>query len=151
MWRNITALGSSWLAAVRNELEVRTSLVTGPQPGEPYTEPHTGFRLLWIPGGSFAMGSDQISEDEKPIGRVRISPFRLAETPVANRQYGLFLEATSHKESTYWRDRRFSDPEQPVLAVSWDDAQAFCAWLAKHCRLAVTLPSEAQWEFAAPG
>lgn len=135
----------------RGELRPLESVVTGPRPGEPYTEPHTGLRLLWIPGGSFAMGSDQISEDETPIHRVRISPFRLAETPVTNRQYALFLEATSHEEPAYWRDRRFSDPEQPVVGVSWDDAQTFCAWLAKHSGLAVTLPSEAQWELAARG
>jgi formylglycine-generating enzyme required for sulfatase activity len=76
---------------------------------------------------------------------------RLAETPVTNRHYGLFLETTSHNEPEYWRDRSFSDPEQPVVGVSWDDGQAFCAWLAKLSGLALTLPSEAQWEFAGRG
>jgi formylglycine-generating enzyme required for sulfatase activity len=139
------------LEASRPEPRIEANLVAGPQSGEPYTEPHTGIRLLWIPGGTFDMGSDQIGKKEKPIHRVRISPFRLAETPVTNRQYGLFLEANEHQEPALWRDRRFSDPEQPVVGVSWDDAQAFCAWLAEKRGLALTLPSEAQWEFAARG
>jgi len=132
------------------EQRAKTKPALGPQPGELYTEPHTGIRLLWIPGGAFAMGSEAWNA-AKPIHRVRLSPFRLAETPVTNRHYGLFLEASGHDEPAFWRDRRFSDPEQPVVGVSWGDAQAFCAWLAELSGLAVTLPSEAQWEFAARG
>jgi len=135
---------------VEARLPALSSAATGFQPGEPYTEPHTGIRLLWIPGGTFAMGRKSWKET-KPIHRVRISPFRLAETPVTNRQYGLFLEATGHEEPDYWRERRFSGPEQPVVGVSWADAQAFCAWLTKLSGLSVILPSEAQWEFAARG
>jgi len=54
----------------RSEFLVRTSVATAPQPGEPYTEPHTGIRLLWIPGGAFDMGGDRITDDPK----IRSSP-----------------------------------------------------------------------------
>jgi formylglycine-generating enzyme required for sulfatase activity len=128
-----------------------TTTVTTPQPGETYTEPHTGARLLWIPVGGFAMGSKEISTNEQPVHRIRLSPFRLAETPVSNRQYALFLETGDHREPQYWRDRRFSDPEQPVVGVSWEDATAYCDWLTRLSGLPVTLPSEAQWEYAARG
>jgi formylglycine-generating enzyme required for sulfatase activity len=36
-----------------------------------------------------------------------------------------------------------SDPQQPAVIVSWDEAQAFAAWAGKH------LPTTTQWELAA--
>lgn len=113
-----------------------------------FVEPTTGIRFLQVPGGRFQMGGEH-EDDGKPIHWVRISPFRLAETPVTNGQYGQFVAATKYQEPDYWRDRRFSDPEQPVVGVSWEDAREFCRWLGGLSGRAITLPSEAQWEFAA--
>ncbi|MBF0400295.1 MAG: SUMF1/EgtB/PvdO family nonheme iron enzyme [Magnetococcales bacterium] len=122
-------------------------------PGQAFIEPRTGLRLLWVPGGSFTMGcntSDQ--SDERPEHEVRLSGYWLAETPVTNRQYGIYLQSTSNvEEPAYWRDRRFSDPEQPVVGVSWEEARAFCRWLSEGADQPFTLPSEAQWEYAARG
>jgi len=120
------------------------------KPGQAFTEPLTGTRFLWIPGGRFRMGGDRHA-DERPIHWVRISPYWLAETTVTNRQYAIFLDQTGHEEPGFWRDRRFSAPEQPVVAVSWHDARACCRWLAETAGISVVLPTEAQWEFAARG
>ncbi len=118
-------------------------------PGQPFIEALTGIRFLWIPGGRSQMGGN--AYDREPIHPVRISPFWLGETPVTNRQYAMFLEKVDIGEPRYWRDRRFSSPDQPVVGVSWLEAVAFCQWLSKTLCRHVMLPSEAQWEFAARG
>jgi formylglycine-generating enzyme required for sulfatase activity len=128
----------------------RPELCPTPRVHQPVTEPLTGICFFWMPGGRFQMGGN-VSPDEKPIHWVRISPFRLAETPVTNRQYAVFLEKTGAREPAYWRDQRFSALDQPVVGVSWDDAQGFCSWLSTVLGQRVLLPSEAQWEFAARG
>jgi formylglycine-generating enzyme required for sulfatase activity len=122
----------------------------GAVPGREFIEPETGTRLLWIPGARFQMGGTE-QYDGKPIHWVRVSDFWLAETPVTNAQYQKFMEATGQGEPPYWRDRRFSEPDQPVVGVTWHDAVKFCEWLTTTSDLAVTLPSEAQWEYAARG
>ncbi|WP_428262040.1 SUMF1/EgtB/PvdO family nonheme iron enzyme [Haliangium sp.] len=120
-----------------------------------FVDADTGIRFLWVPGGRFAMGSDDISAFfgawTRPVHQVELSPFWISALPVTNRQYQRFLHATGHPEPRFWRDRRFAHPRQPVVGVSWHDARAFCSWLSAHCGRPVDLPSEAQWEFAARG
>lgn len=117
-------------------------------PGQPIVEPLTRIRFVWVPEGRFQMGDKEWSP---PVHWVQVSSFGLGETPVTNAQYAVFLAQTAAAEPQYWRDRRFSSPDQPVVGVSWEEAQAFCLWLGETLGQAVMLPSEAQWEFAARG
>jgi formylglycine-generating enzyme required for sulfatase activity len=105
-----------------------------------------------VPGGRFRMGSETARPDEQPVHDAEVSSFRMAITPVTVRQYAEFL-ATGPVASPppWWNDPDFCDPEQPVVGVSWFDAEAFAAWLADRTGEAWRLPTEVEWERAASG
>ncbi len=49
----------------------------------------------------------------------------------------------------FWRDAKWNNPLAPVVGVSWFEAEAYCAWLAKELGRPVRLPAEEEWERAA--
>ncbi|NEJ82783.1 SUMF1/EgtB/PvdO family nonheme iron enzyme, partial [Rhizobium leguminosarum] len=52
--------------------------------------------LVWIPGRTFTMGSDHHYPEEAPAHPVNVDGFWISETPVTNRQFKQFVEATGH-------------------------------------------------------
>jgi formylglycine-generating enzyme required for sulfatase activity len=50
--------------------------------------------MVWIPGGTFRMGSDRHYAEEAPVHRVTVDPFLIDRTPVTNRQFGDLVRAT---------------------------------------------------------
>jgi formylglycine-generating enzyme required for sulfatase activity len=105
------------------------------------------YELVLIPSGEFMMGSPDSEkerrESEGLIHRVSIPEFYMGRYPVTNREYSQFLkENPGVLEPKYWADRRFNQENQPVVGVSWNDAQKYAEWAG------LQLPSEAQWEYA---
>jgi formylglycine-generating enzyme required for sulfatase activity len=102
-------------------------------------------RLRWIPPGQFLMGSPPKerwrSEDEGPQRSVRIAEgFWLFDTPCTQALW----EAVMVDNPS-----RFRSPTRPVERVSWQDCQGFVKKLSGLLEgLMLSLPSEAQWEFA---
>jgi formylglycine-generating enzyme required for sulfatase activity/3',5'-cyclic AMP phosphodiesterase CpdA len=141
--------------------ELSVSLIVAGQTDEEpvsrnFVEERTGMRFLWVPGGRFWMGSGADEEDtrawEKPRHLVEVSGYWLAETPVTNGQYEIFMrEQRGIGEPRKWRDRKYNQPEQPVVSVSWVEAREFCRWLSERSGQRMVLPTEAQWERAARG
>ena len=111
------------------------------------TEPN----LIHIGAGWFFMGSDLGQTAERPIHRVWVDSFTMAVTQVTVEEYARFLDSTRSEPPPYWGDPNFSHPQQPVVAVSWFEASAYCAWLSSKTGSHYRLPTEAEWERAARG
>jgi formylglycine-generating enzyme len=107
--------------------------------------------LLAIPAGWFQMGWDGGLPDARPVHRVWVDGFRIARTPVTNRDFHPFLAAGGAAPPPFWTEARFADPEQPVVGVTWAEATAFCEWLTRETGQPHRLPTEAEWERAARG
>src|SRR6202051_3872826 len=104
-----------------------------------------------IPEGLFHMGNDAGRDDEKPAHRVWVEAFELAAFQTTNTEYARFLQDTCNPLPSLRDDPSFNHPEQPVVAVSWFDAVAYCDWLSRALGRKCRLPTEAEWEGAARG
>src|SRR6516164_4920973 len=52
--------------------------------------------MIFVPGGTFRMGSDQHYSEEAPVHRVSVDGFRMDRAPVTNRQFRKFVNATGY-------------------------------------------------------
>lgn len=100
--------------------------------------------MVFQEGGLFLMGNDS-QPVEEPEAEVFVEPFWIDRHPVTNAAYAEYLEATGQPEPKFWLDSMCNGPSQPVVGVSWAEAQAYAEWAGKE------LPDEMQWEFAARG
>ncbi|BAM92452.1 conserved hypothetical protein [Bradyrhizobium oligotrophicum S58] len=112
----------------------------------PSPEPEPKLRLpemMTIAGGSFAMGGDD--DSEQPVHQVSVRPFSLGKNPVTVGEWKQCVAAAGCPDIASGADDR------PVINVSYDDTQAYLAWLSKATGKTFRLPTEAEWEYAARG
>ena len=113
--------------------------------------------LALIPAGEFVMGNAYDgSADEWPQARVRIErPFWIGTCEVTNAQYARFSPShdsrfvRAQKMNVHARGYPLNQPQQPVVRIAWSEAMSFCRWLSGVTGEPFTLPTEAQWEYAA--
>jgi len=120
------------------------------EPEEPSSPAEPAKPLDWVSfdAGSFKMGTDGGDDDEGPAHRVKVAAFEMNRTEVTVGQYRVCVDAekcqapaTGPKCNWAQSDRE----EHPVNCLAWLAASDFCDWAGG------TLPSEAQWEYAATG
>jgi formylglycine-generating enzyme required for sulfatase activity len=109
-----------------------------------------------IPTGKFVMGSVDGFQDEFPQSVVEIkNSFLMSTTEVTNALFRKFkADHDSKVIDQQWKDHIYAGypankPEMPAVRVTWEDAVAFTEWLSEKTGRNVTLPTEAQWEWAA--
>jgi sulfatase modifying factor 1 len=169
---------------------------TDPDPGHADRTPPFP-DMVWIPGGTFRMGSDEHYPEERPAHQVAVDGFWMDRYPVTNARFARFVAATDHRTfaeippnpadypgalpdqlfagslvfikppgvvdrrnvANWWhwvKEANWRHPygpgtsieglaDHPVVHVTFSDAEDFAAWEGK------TLPTEAEWEFAARG
>ncbi len=112
--------------------------------------------LALVPGGEFIMGSNSgASSDELPVSKTSVrSPFYMGVTEITNAQYACFDPAhdsayvsMTNKDHSR-RGHPINEPDQPVVRITWDKADAFCRWLSDRTGKRFRLPTEAEWEWA---
>ena len=110
-----------------------------------YTSLKDGMRMVLIPAGPVNIGSELESDNEKPVHEVFIKEFYIDEHEVTVAQFRLFVEETGYKLPRHILFDRFNGPRQPIVGVSFNDAEAYARWAGKR------LPTEYEWEKAARG
>ena len=119
---------------------LKAALQTAVQPRE--TRTFSGIKMVWIPPGTFLMGSPSRKDRDKRQHRVTLTKgFWLGNTEVTKAQWKAVMGTEPWKgKSRYVLD----DPDSPAVYMSWEDAQTFC----KRAGNGFRLPTEAEWEYA---
>jgi len=143
------------------EVALRVRIAAGNVLGE-LGDPRLG-EVMLIPAGDFLMGE---RNDQHPLF---LPDYRLAKYPLTNAEYRQFIDAGGYRdkrwwteagwleigqkqvEPRFWRDSRFSKPNQPAIGLSWYECVAYCHWLSAETGQLYRLPTEAEWEKGARG
>lgn len=107
--------------------------------------------LIEVTGGTFTIGNNYGDGDldEEPAHEVTLTDYYIGRTEVTVKQYRTYCRAKGismpEKPEGGWEN------DEPIVNISWDDAIGYCEWLSDELEISITLPTEAQWEFAARG
>ena len=105
------------------------------------------FRMKYVEGGSFMMGASGDDSEafdwERPRHSVTLDNYYIAETLVTQE---LWQAVMGNNPSDFK-----GDIHRPVEMVSWNDCQEFIKKLNRLTGKKFSLPTEAQWEYAARG
>ncbi|MBK8432954.1 MAG: SUMF1/EgtB/PvdO family nonheme iron enzyme [Chloroflexi bacterium] len=141
--------------------------------GEQFAYPVVSPRLRANVGSILTILGDprqEVIDREPAVMPVVDFGFEIAKYPVTNAQYWYFVDDGGYttkwdrvwseegwkwrdkkqwQQPRYWDDVRFNQPNQPVVGVSWYEAEAYASWLSEVTSKSYRLPTEEEWEKAA--
>ena len=125
-----------------------------PGPGKTFKDCATCPTMVSLPAGTAELGASgadgKAKPNEKPARPVTFSNlFAIGVTEVTFDQYRACVTAGGCKSVP--SDNGWGQGTRPVINVSWSDAVAYAQWLSNTTGKRYSLPSEAQWEYAARG
>ena len=122
-----------------------------PESGSKSLREKDGMEILYVPGGSFEMGSTELTY-AKPVRTVDVDGFYIDKYEVTNGQYRQCVSEGACQfggdNTSNTRERYYDNPvytNHPVINLNWYEAKDYCQWVGGD------LPTEAQWEKAARG
>jgi len=114
-------------------------------------------KMVWVEGGEFMMGctSEQGScdDNEQNVRRVTVDGFYIGMLEVTQSQWEKVVGTNiySQKNKVNASSTNGVGPDYPMYYVNWEEAMEFCRLLSDKTGKTYTLPTEAQWEYAARG
>ena len=114
-------------------------------------------KMIWVEGGDFLMGctSEQgnCDSDEQNVRRVTVDGFYIGMLEVTQSQWEKVVGTSIYQQKSKagGSNTYGVGPDYPMYYVNWDEAMEFCRLLSNKTGRTYTLPTEAQWEYAARG
>ncbi|MCP1386255.1 SUMF1/EgtB/PvdO family nonheme iron enzyme [Runella salmonicolor] len=115
--------------------------------------------MVSIQGGTFKRGDYEITVNSFSMGKYEVTVGQYLQfCKETNGHWPEWKEKGSDYNIESGNDYHYkkmgkalTNPEYPIVGVSWHDAVAFCDWLSKKDGKVYRLPTEAEWEYAAGG
>ena len=133
----------------KQSTEITVSVLGDEEPvqTETFTVNGVSFTMVAVEGGTFMMGASESDPDvfdgERPQHQVTLSSYSIGQTEVTQE---LWKAVMGDNPSSFTGSANL-----PVEQVSWYDCQEFITKLNKLTGRTFSLPTDAEWEFAARG